>query len=116
MMNQMDEEQKNFTKSFESCFENQTLLAKVIEQFPYPLHPYTEALLSAVPYPDPAAKRNKKRIILKGDLPSPANPPVGCRFHTRCPYAKDICAQKIPEYKEVAPEHYCMCHKVNGLF
>ncbi|MGI6563712.1 MAG: ABC transporter ATP-binding protein [Clostridia bacterium] len=84
--------------------------------FGNPLHPYTEALLSAVPYPDPAAKRNKKRIILKGDLPSPANPPVGCRFHTRCPYAKDICAQKIPEYKEVAPEHYCMCHKVNGLF
>lgn len=84
--------------------------------FSNPLHPYSEALLSAVPYPDPATRYTKKRIILKGDIPSPANPPKGCRFHTRCPYAKDICAEQVPEYKEVSPEHFCMCHKVNGLF
>ncbi len=84
--------------------------------FANPLHPYSEALLSAVPYPDPARRHTKKRIILEGDIPSPANPPKGCRFHTRCPYAKEICAEQVPEYKEVAPEHFCMCHKVNGLF
>ena len=84
--------------------------------FNNPLHPYTEALLSAVPYPDPADRNSKKRIILKGDIPSPANPPSGCRFHTRCPYAKEICTQQIPEYREIEPEHFCMCHKVNGEF
>ena len=65
--------------------------------FSNPSHPYTEALLSAVPEPDPEKKSN--RIILKGDLPSPANPPKGCKFHTRCPYAKDICKEQVPEYK-----------------
>lgn len=84
--------------------------------FSNPMHPYSEALLSAVPYPDPSRRYTKKRIILEGDIPSPANPPKGCRFHTRCPYAKEICAEQVPEYKEVAPEHFCMCHKVNGLF
>jgi peptide/nickel transport system ATP-binding protein len=86
------------------------------ELFKNPLHPYTEALLSAVPYPDPAARYTKKRIILKGEIPSPANPPKGCRFHTRCPYAKEICSQQIPEYREVNSVHFCMCHKANGLF
>jgi len=73
-----------------------------------PLHPYTKALLSAVPVPDPDYKR--ERIILQGDMPSPANPPSGCPFHTRCPVATDICSQKVPEWKEVKPNHLVACH------
>lgn len=84
--------------------------------FDNPLHPYTEALLSAVPSFDPSARQGKKRIILKGDIPSPANPPSGCRFHTRCPYAQDVCKEVIPEYREIYEGHFAMCHKVNGVF
>lgn len=84
--------------------------------FANPLHPYTEALLSAVPSFDPEVQQNKKRIILKGDIPSPAKPPNGCRFHTRCAYAKEICKEEIPEYKEIKREHFAMCHKINGVF
>jgi len=84
--------------------------------FSNPLHPYTEALLSAAPSFDPSYKQNEKRIILKGDIPSPANPPKGCRFHTRCSYARDICKEEIPEYREINDGHYAMCHKVNGVF
>lgn len=73
-----------------------------------PLHPYTKALLSAVPIPDPTIKR--ERIILKGDIPSPANPPKGCKFHTRCPYAKPICREAVPIYKKVDSNHYVACH------
>ena len=76
--------------------------------FQNPLHPYTQALFSAVPVPDPDAKMN--RIILKGDIPSPANPPSGCRFHTRCPYAKDICKEVVPEYKDYGNGHCAACH------
>ncbi len=83
--------------------------------FDNPLHPYTEALLSAVPSFDPSA-RNKKRIILQGDIPSPANPPSGCRFHTRCIHACEVCKNQVPEYKEIEPGHFTMCHKVNGVF
>lgn len=75
-----------------------------------PLHPYTKALLSAVPIADPTIKRD--RIILKGDIPSPANPPLGCKFHTRCPYAMEKCKTKSPEYKCVGKEHYVACHLV----
>jgi oligopeptide/dipeptide ABC transporter ATP-binding protein len=78
------------------------------ELFTDPLHPYTQALLSAVPIPDPDAKR--ERIILQGDLPSPANPPSGCPFHTRCPVAKPVCHERVPEWKEVKPNHYVACH------
>lgn len=74
------------------------------------LHPYTQTLLSAVPLPDPKVCREKKRIVLEGEIPSPMNPPSGCRFHTRCPYAKDICSQEIPQWKEVRPEHFAACH------
>lgn len=74
------------------------------------LHPYTQTLLSAVPVPDPKVCREKRRIVLEGEIPSPMNPPSGCRFHTRCPYAKDICSQEIPEWKEVRPEHFAACH------
>lgn len=75
-----------------------------------PLHPYTQALLSAVPVPNPRLKW--ERIILKGDIPSPANPPSGCTFHTRCPIAQDICKQEIPEMKEAKPNHFVSCHLV----
>lgn len=74
------------------------------------LHPYTQTLLSAVPVPDPKVCREKRRIVLEGEIPSPMNPPAGCRFHTRCPYAKDICCQEVPEWKEVRPEHFAACH------
>ena len=79
--------------------------------FSNPLHPYTQALFSAIPYPDPDVKMD--RIVLKGDIPSPANPPKGCRFHTRCPYAKEICKTEVPEYKEYEPGHCAACHKLN---
>lgn len=78
------------------------------EIFANPLHPYTKALFSAIPYPDPDVKMN--RIVLSGDIPSPANPPKGCRFHTRCPYAKDICKEETPEYKDYGNGHFAACH------
>jgi len=80
-----------------------------------PLHPYTQALLSAIPVPDPIIEENRNRIILEGDLPSPANPPDGCNFNTRCPFVKDICCEVEPEFIEVAPEHYCACHLVKSI-
>ncbi|MBT9156366.1 MAG: Oligopeptide transport ATP-binding protein OppF [Firmicutes bacterium] len=73
-----------------------------------PLHPYTQVLLSAIPQPD--ARRQRSRIAVQGDVPSPINPPAGCRFHTRCPYAVDRCKSEIPEWLEVRPEHYVACH------
>ncbi len=76
--------------------------------FTNPLHPYTKALFSAVPNPDPSVKQ--ERIKLEGDIPSPANPPKGCRFHTRCPYAKEICKHVPPEYAEHKPGHFAACH------
>ena len=78
------------------------------EIFNNPLHPYTQALFSAVPVPDPDVKMN--RIILEGDIPSPANPPSGCKFHTRCSKCMGVCATKAPRYVEVENNHYVNCH------
>ncbi len=76
--------------------------------FKNPLHPYTKALFSAIPIPDPKAKQN--RIVLEGSIPSPANPPKGCKFHTRCPFAKDCCREVVPEQRELEPGHFVSCH------
>jgi len=85
-------------------------VAETMELFDKPYHPYTQALLSAIPIPDPDIK--KERILLQGDIPSPINPPSGCRFRTRCRYAKDICAEKEPPMIEVTPGHFVACHFV----
>ena len=87
-------------------------LASTEAIFARPQHPYTSALLSAVPVPDPRVER--KRIILSGDVPSPVNPPPGCRFHTRCPYALDRCRVEVPPMLEVAPGHFAACHLREG--
>jgi len=78
--------------------------------FSNPLHPYTKALLSAIPVPNPQVKREKS--VLKGEIPSPLNPPTGCVFHTRCPFTMDICRKEIPANKEASPKHFVACHLV----
>jgi oligopeptide transport system ATP-binding protein len=84
-------------------------LAERNELYENPLHPYTQALLSAVPFPDPKGCRERKRIILTGDVPSPINPPTGCRFHTRCPIAIDECSRIVPPLREIKPGHHVAC-------
>jgi oligopeptide transport system ATP-binding protein len=85
-------------------------LAESYELCSHPIHPYAQTLLSAVPLADPEKNRHRQRILLEGDIPSPLNPPSGCRFHTRCPYATEKCSQVMPELKEHAPGHYAACH------
>ena len=76
--------------------------------FAQPLHPYTQALFSAIPVPDPGHRPD--RVILQGNLPSPADPPAGCKFHTRCPHAMEVCREEIPDWQEIKPGHFCACH------
>ncbi len=88
-------------------------LAESYELCSHPIHPYSQTLLSAVPLTDPEKNRSRHRILLEGDIPSPLNPPTGCRFHTRCPYATDRCSESVPEMKEYSPGHYAACHKLD---
>jgi len=88
-------------------------LATREELYGNPLHPYTQALLSAVPIPDPVKESKRKRVILEGDVPSPINPPSGCHFHPRCPIAAEICSQAEPEWREVSDGHWVACHLVD---
>jgi oligopeptide transport system ATP-binding protein len=91
-------------------------LGKIVELtdryslFSDPLHPYTQSLMSAVPMPDPKIERKRRRIMLEGEVPSPANPPRGCVFHNRCPLAVEVCSRQIPAYREVLPDHFVACH------
>jgi len=82
------------------------------ELYANPLHPYTTSLLSAVPIPDPVVDRTRKRIVLRGDVPSPTDAPSGCPFHPRCPMAIDVCKVELPELRELGSEHRVACHRV----
>src|ERR687896_220606 len=94
-------------------------LGKIVELAPAktiyhePLMPYTKALISAVPVPDPEVEATRKRIMLEGDVPSPINPPPGCRFHTRCPYAIDVCKEVVPPLAEIKPNHFAACIRIS---
>jgi oligopeptide transport system ATP-binding protein len=88
-------------------------LADSYELTAHSMHPYTQSLISAIPIADPKVARESKRIILEGDVPSPVNPPSGCRFRTRCPYADEQCAAQVPQWQEVKPGHFCACHHLD---
>ena len=89
---------------------NMVELAESYELYRNPIHPYTKTLMSAVPIPDPVVTRSRERLILEGDIPSPMNPPSGCKFHTRCPYATERCKQETPVFKDYGGGHFAACH------
>lgn len=88
-------------------------LSPTEDLFKNPKHPYTQALLSAIPIPDPEQERRRSRIVVSGEVPSPLKPPSGCVFRTRCPYAMPVCAEQVPIWQEVAPQHFVACHLYN---
>jgi oligopeptide transport system ATP-binding protein len=90
-------------------------MADANEIYNHPLHPYSKALMSAVPVPDPKIARANQRIALTGDIPSPLNAPSGCPFRTRCPYATEECAASMPEFKEVSKGHFVACHNLDKI-
>ena len=90
-------------------------LVEANELYDNPLHPYTKSLLSAIPVADPEINRKKSRIKLIGEIPSAINPPKGCRFHERCPYATEICKEEEPEFREYEQGHYVSCHNINKI-
>ena len=90
-------------------------LADSFELIAHSVHPYTRSLISAIPVADPKTARTSKRIVLQGDVPSPLNPPSGCRFRTRCPYADERCAAEVPQFKEVGPGHWAACHHLDKV-
>lgn len=90
-------------------------LANSYELITRPLHPYTRSLISAIPIADPKIARESQRIVLEGDVPSPLNPPSGCRFRTRCPYADERCAAEVPAWREVEKDHFAACHHIDRL-
>jgi len=85
-------------------------LARKRDLYTNPFHPYTHALLSAVPIPSPEAEQSRGRVVLEGDIPSPTNPPPGCRFNTRCPLAESVCKQDVPVWREIKSDHWVACH------
>ena len=89
-------------------------IAERNEVYRNPVHPYTKALLSAVPIPDPILDAQRERVLLTGEVPSPLNPPPGCVFHPRCPIADDDCTRVTPELRQISPEHWSACLKVDG--
>ena len=90
-------------------------LADSFELIAHSVHPYTRSLISAIPVADPKTARTSKRIVLQGDVPSPLNPPSGCRFRTRCPYADERCAAEVPQFREVGPGHWAACHHLDKV-
>ncbi|MBO7519419.1 MAG: peptide ABC transporter ATP-binding protein, partial [Clostridia bacterium] len=85
------------------------------ELITHSLHPYTRSLISAIPIADPVTARANKRIPLAGDVPSPVNPPSGCRFRTRCPYADERCAKEVPQFSEAVSDHFVACHHLDKV-
>ncbi|WP_010239092.1 ABC transporter ATP-binding protein [Clostridium arbusti] len=90
-------------------------IAESDELYKNPVHPYTQSLLSAIPLPDPRKAKERKRIMLEGEIPSPINPPSGCKFHTRCKYAKKVCSEIAPELKDCGNNHKVACHLINNI-